>query len=80
MNITLSMDKELIKKARDYAVRHGTTLNQMIRRYLERITSGEDKESCAREFEQLAKQYGGSSPEGFVFDREEAHNRGEQRL
>ncbi|MEF8822840.1 MAG: DUF6364 family protein [Desulfohalobiaceae bacterium] len=80
MNITLSADSELIKKAREYAAQHGTSLNQMIRRYLEQITSTEDKESCAREFEQLARQHGGSSPEGFVFDREEAHDRGEREL
>ncbi len=80
MNITLSADKELIRKAREYAARHGTSLNRMIRRYLEQLVSDEDKESCAREFEQLAKEHGGSSPVGFVFDREEAHDRGEQEL
>jgi plasmid stability protein len=80
VNITLSADKELIRKAREYAARHGTSLNRMIRRYLEQLVLDEDKESCAREFEQLAKEHGGSSPEGFVFDRKEAHDRGEQEL
>ncbi len=78
MNITLSVDKELVEKAREYAVRHGTSLNRMIRRYLEELTSGGDRESCAREFGRLARDFGGSSPEGFVFDREEAHARWEQ--
>jgi len=80
VNITLSADKELIRKAREYAAGHGTSLNRMIRQYLEQLVSDEDKESCAREFEQLAKEHGGSSPEGFVFDREEAHDRGEKEL
>lgn len=80
MNITLSADQELIRKAREYASRHGTSLNRMIRRYLEQLVSAEDTESCAREFEQLAKQQGGSSPDGFVFDRDEAHDREEKEL
>ena len=80
MNITLSADRELIRKAREYAARHGTSLNRMIRQYLERVTSAEDRESCSREFEFLARQHGGSSPEGFVFDREDAHERGERSL
>ena len=75
MNITLSADKELIQKAREYAAQRGTSLNQLIREYLEYTAAMGDKESSAREFERLARECGGTSPEGYVFDREDAHAR-----
>lgn len=37
MNITLSADSKLIKKARQYANDHDTTLNKMVRVFLESI-------------------------------------------
>jgi hypothetical protein len=77
MNITLSADKELIQKAREYAAEHGTSLNQLIREYLEYIAAEGNKESNAREFEMLARDYGGASPKGYVFNRQDAHSRGE---
>ncbi|EFI33399.1 hypothetical protein Dthio_PD0730 [Desulfonatronospira thiodismutans ASO3-1] len=77
MNITLSADKELIQKAREYAAQRGTSLNQLIREYLEHTAAMGDKESNAREFERLARECGGTSPKGYVFDREDAHGRGE---
>jgi fumarate hydratase class II len=39
MNITLSVDKELVKRAREYAAQHGTSLNQIIREYMEQFSS-----------------------------------------
>lgn len=79
MNITLSADKELLKKARSVAARQGTSLNQMIREYLEKVACVSDLEEKADEFEQLARQKAGVSQPGFVFRREEAHFRGEER-
>ncbi len=75
MNITLSADKELVQKAREYAALRGTSLNQLIREYLENIAAMGDKESKAREFERLARDCGGISPEGYTFYREDAHVR-----
>lgn len=76
MNITLSADKELIRKAREYAARQGSSLNQVIREYLEQCTALSSIEDHAGEFAKLAREHGGASPSGFVFDREEAHARG----
>ena len=78
MNITLSADKELIRKAREYAARQGSSLNQVIREYLEQVTASSGIEDHAREFAKLAREHGGVSPRGFVFDREEAHARGDR--
>lgn len=75
MNITLSAEEELVKKAREVAARRGSSLNRMIREYMEKLASVSDTDSIAEEFAMLARQEGGESPPGFVFDREEAHER-----
>ena len=75
MNITLSADIEPIEKARAYAAQQGTSLNQIIRKYLEDIAVVRSTEACAQEFERLARDKGGASPEGYVFDRSDAHVR-----
>lgn len=75
MNITLSADKELIEKARAYAAQQGTSLNQIIRKHLEDIAAVRSTEACAQEFERLARAKAGASPDGYVFDRGEAHVR-----
>ena len=75
MNITLSADKELVKRAREFAAQNGTSLNQIIRQYMEQLTRMSDIEKNADEFALLGRQKGGASPRGYVFNREEAHTR-----
>jgi len=38
MNITLSIEEEVVKRARELAKRRGKSLNDMIRDYLDRLT------------------------------------------
>jgi len=38
MNVTLSIPDEIVAKAREYAKRHDTSLNQMVREYLKRFS------------------------------------------
>jgi hypothetical protein len=76
MNITLSADEKLIARARKYAEAHDTTLNQLIRDYMERITGGLDPEQAAREFVEIARTHAGRSEPGFRFDRNAVHQRG----
>ena len=47
MNITLSLDDDLVKKVRKIAVEHDTTLTGMVRRYLEGLAA-EDASSGRR--------------------------------
>ncbi len=75
MNITLSANEELIKKARNYAKRHNTSLNKLIRAHLEQITNQMDRESAAREFETLCIEHPGESTSEYRFDRTEVYNR-----
>ena len=51
MNITLSADKRLIEKCRDFAKKHNTTLNNLIREYLKRIVNERETEQISLEFE-----------------------------
>jgi len=75
MNITLSADAEMIKKVREYAREHNTSLNQLVRDYLTRVTGGSDAEKAANEFLQLAKTMPGCSDNGFKFSRDAIYDR-----
>ncbi len=75
MNITLSADEKLIKKAREYAKRHNSSLNNLVRGYLERITNEIDREEAAREFEALCTENAGESDTGYQFNRAEEYKR-----
>ncbi|MEA3231967.1 MAG: DUF6364 family protein [Thermodesulfobacteriota bacterium] len=76
MNITLSADKEVIAKGRQYAKAHNTTLNNMIREFLKDISGEGDNLANSDEFARLAKTMSGCSDPTFKFDREEIHDRG----
>ncbi len=75
MNITLSADKKLIQKVRAYARKRNTSLNNLIREYLQKLASDSDLNAIADEFEHNARSFGGRSENGFRFDREEIYDR-----
>jgi len=75
MNITLSAEAELIKKSREYAKAHDTSLNQLVRDYLSRLSGGYEAEEAAEEFVRLASTMAGRSERGFKFDRDAIHDR-----
>jgi uncharacterized protein YhdP len=76
VNITLSADEKLVAKARAYAEAHNTTLNQLLRDYMERITGMLDGDQAAREFIEFTRSHAGRSEPGFRFDRNAIHERG----
>ena len=75
MSLTLSAEKKLVERTRQFAAEHGTSLNQMIRDYMRQVACLSELERDAEEFERLALSHGGQSPADYVFDREEAHRR-----
>lgn len=75
VNITLSSDEKTIGKTREFARRQGTSLNELLRRYMESVTRVENKEFVLDEFSRNALEHGGRSTPDFRFDREEAHRR-----
>ena len=74
VNLTLSVDDEVVRKARRQAERLGSSLNQLVRDYLEQLAGRSDPERDAEEFERLSRQARGDS-RGWKFDRDEIHER-----
>ncbi len=72
MNVTLSMDERLLARARKRAEALGTSLNQLIRDYLESFVGGDDPERSIEEFNRLS---GRGHSRGWRFDRDEIHER-----
>ncbi|MBA2432532.1 MAG: hypothetical protein H0V56_10525 [Chthoniobacterales bacterium] len=74
-NVTLSVDDEILRQARAYAQRHGTTLNQMIRELLERTVTAPAGDSPLEESFRLAD---GADSRGWKWNRSEIYDsRGE---
>ncbi len=74
MNVTLSIDEETLVRARDLAIRRGTSLNQMIRDYLEEVASDLSPTEVLRELELLWDESSGDSG-GRHWTREDLHER-----
>ena len=74
MNMTLSLDDEVVIRARRKAEALGTSVNQLVREYLEQLAGTSDAEADAAEFERLSKLSKGDS-RGWKFNREELHER-----
>jgi hypothetical protein len=75
MNLTLSVDDEVLRRARQRAEALGTSVNQLVREYLEQLAGKSDPKADAAEFERLSRLAQGRS-RGWKFDREELHRRG----
>ncbi len=72
MNLTLSVDENLVARARKKANALGKSLNQLIRDYLQTVAGGDDPEQAIREFERLS---GHGRLRGWRFNRDEIHER-----
>jgi len=72
MNITLAADVETVKRTREYAKQHGTSVNQLVRDYLQSLIAREDRSHAADEFVRNAIAHAGRSAKGFRFNREDA--------
>lgn len=74
MNLTLSIDDEVILQARRRAEAMGTSVNQLVREYLERLAGKSDLKALADEYRELTRKARGNSG-GWKFNREEIHER-----
>ncbi len=75
MNVTLSLDDQLVTRARRKAEALGKSLNQLIRDYLQTIAGGDDPERSIEEFKRLS---GRGHSRGWRFNRDEIHSRQDQ--
>ena len=72
MNVTLSIDEQIVARARKRAEAMGKSLNQAIRDYLETLAGGDDPERSIEEFKRLSGQ---GHSHGWRFNRDEIHER-----
>jgi hypothetical protein len=72
MNVTLSLDDQLVTRARRKAQALGKSLNQLIRDYLQTVAGGDDPERSIEEFKRLS---GKGHSRGWRFNRDEIHER-----
>lgn len=75
MNLTLSIDDEILQRARERAEAWGKSVNQLVREYLELLAGKRDPQAIAAEFVELSRRSRGNS-RGWKFNREELHERG----
>jgi hypothetical protein len=74
VNLTLSVDDQVLRRARTVAEAMGKSVNQMVREYLEGLAASDDAEAEVAELRNLSATSGGSR-RGWVFDRDELHGR-----
>lgn len=74
MNLTLSIEDRLVLQARKMAEARGISLNQLIRDYLEDLTSQSDPEAEIEELRRLSLDGRGRS-QGWKLNRDEIHER-----
>lgn len=72
MNVTLSIDEQVVARARKKAKALGKSLNELIRDYLQKLAGGDDPERSIEEFEHLS---GRGHSRGWRFNRDEIHER-----
>ena len=79
-NLTITVDKELLKRARIKAIEEGTSVNAVLRDYLERYVDTGATEAALSAFAELANLSTASSgPQGRIWSRDELHDRPERR-
>jgi antitoxin component of RelBE/YafQ-DinJ toxin-antitoxin module len=74
MNLTLSVDDEVVHQARRRAEAMGTSVNQLVREYLQQLAGKPDRAALVEEFRELTRNAKGDS-KGWKFNREEIHER-----
>ena len=74
MNITLSVDDAIVRRARRHAEAIGTSVNQLVRDYLEQLAGKRSREADLEEWTRLSNPPQGNS-RGWKFNRDEIHER-----
>ncbi len=74
MNVTLSIEEKLLARARELAHERGTSVNQLIRDYLERLTGGPEATDVMEQLERLWSEQSGRSG-GWKWNRDELYDR-----
>jgi hypothetical protein len=75
-NLTITIDERLLRQARIRALEDGTSVNALLREYLERYAGSGDAADALAGFARLARGSTASSgPGGRAWTRDELHER-----
>ena len=74
MNLTLSVDEQIVERARTTTAAMGLSLNQAVRDYLNELAGQSSPEADIAQVEQLSLVAGGNR-RGWRFNRSELHER-----
>lgn len=74
VNLTLSVDEQIVERARTTAAAMGLSLNQAVRDYLSELAGQSSREADIAQVEQLSLVAGGNR-RGWRFNRGELHER-----
>ena len=75
-NLTLTIDDDILLRARRRALEHGTSVNAVVREYLEGFAGADDTKDAGRALVALAERASGSSgSRGRRWTRDSAHDR-----
>lgn len=73
-NLTLTIDDELLRRARIRALEQGTSVNAAVRRYLEAFAGGSTSRDTISAFLEIASRvHAGSGPEGRGWNRNDIY-------
>jgi hypothetical protein len=79
-NLTIAIDDRLLKQARMRALEDGTSVNALLRAYLERYAGSGGTGEALSGFVRIARRSGASSgPGGRAWTRDELHERTDLR-
>ncbi len=74
MNLTVTIDDELLRRARIRALEQGTSVNQEVRRFLESYAGGDVERRARQRLTELGRTSAASSgPGGRAWTRESLH-------
>lgn len=75
-NLTLTLDAEVLQRARVRAVQEGTSVNAVVREYLRSYGGVDEVDEARRRLVDLSRRTaGGSGPTGRRWSRDELHAR-----
>ncbi len=75
-NLTLTIDDQALQRARIRALEEGTSVNAVVREYIERYARDDAERSALRELVAMAKRSTASSgPEGRTWTRDDLYDR-----
>lgn len=75
-NLTITVDGDLLRRARLRALEHGTSVNALLREYLESYAGDATARRAIREIARMARaSRSGSGRKGRTWTRDELHER-----